>query len=78
MGLFLYASIFSCLFSAEQERTDQIIQQMQSDLESTKERSDTIVLQLTQQLDQQTKLLQDLRPKEWWYHRIWRRDVTMT
>ena len=59
---------------------DKIIQQMQADLESSKERSDTIVLQLTQQLDKLTEqnqaltqqnqlLLEDLRPKR----RFWKR-----
>ncbi|MBC8522165.1 MAG: helix-turn-helix domain-containing protein [Methanomicrobia archaeon] len=56
------------------QRTDQIIQQMQADFESTKERSDTIILQLTRQLDALTEqnqlLLEDLRPKQRWYHRL--------
>ena len=37
------------------------IQQMQTDAESSKERSDTIILQFTQQLNEQTKLLEDMR-----------------
>lgn len=39
---------------------DTIIQQMQADLESSRERSDIIILQLTQQ----TKLLEDMRQKD--------------
>ena len=50
--------------SEARQRTDQIIQQMQSDAEADKERSDTIILQLTQQLGQQTKLIEDMRQKE--------------
>ena len=56
------------------QRTDQITQQLQSDAESAKERSDTIILQLTQQVEQLTNqnqlLLEDLRPKRRWYHRL--------
>ena len=56
------------------QRTDQIIHQMQADAESTKERSDTIILQLTRQLEAITEqnqlLLEDLRPKQRWYHRL--------
>ena len=56
------------------QRTDQIIQQMQSDAESSKERSDTIILQLTRQLDTITEqnqlLLEDKRPRQRWYHRL--------
>jgi chromosome segregation ATPase len=56
------------------QRTDQIIQQMQADFESSKERSDTIILQLTRQLDclveQNQLLLEDKRPKRRWYHRL--------
>ncbi len=59
---------------------DSIIQQMQADTESAKERSDTIVLQLTQQVDKITQqnqaltqetrlLLEDSRPKR----RFWKR-----
>jgi len=60
---------------------DKLIQQMQADLEASKERSDTIILQLTQQVDKITEqnqaltqqnqlLLEDLRPKRRWYHRL--------
>jgi len=47
-----------------QNRHDTIIQQMQADSSADKERSDTIILQLTQHLDQQTKLIEDMRQKE--------------
>jgi len=54
---------------------DKTIQQMQQDSESSKERSDTIVLQLTQQVEQLTGqnqlLLEDFRPKRRWYHKLW-------
>ena len=50
------------------------IQQMQADAESAKERSDTIILQVSQQVNQLTEqnqlLLEDLRPKKRWYHRL--------
>lgn len=54
----------------------QIIQQMQEGSESAKERSDTIILQLTQQLDNQTKLIEDLRKdgeKKGFFKRMFRR-----
>jgi len=43
------------------EQLTKTIQQMQTDASSSKERSDTIILQLTQQLDNQTRLLEDMR-----------------
>ena len=43
---------------------DTIVQQMQADLQSSKERSDVLLLQLTQQLDNQTKLLEDMRQRD--------------
>ena len=48
----------------ELSKATETIAQMQQDAESAKERSDTIVLQLTQQLSEQTKLLEDMRQKE--------------
>jgi len=44
-----------------------LVQKMQSDLESTKERSDTIVLQLTQQ---QQLLIEDLRQRQGVWQRM--------
>ena len=66
--------------SKSRQRTDELIQQMQADAEVAKERSDTIVLQLTQQVDKITQqnqaltqetrlLLEDSRPKR----RFWKR-----
>ena len=53
---------------------DKTIQQIQADAESSKERSDTIILQLTQQVEQLTNqnqlLLEDLRPKRRWWTRL--------
>ena len=53
---------------------DKTIQQIQADAESSKERSDTIILQLTQQVEQLTQqnrlLLEDLRPKRRWWNRL--------
>jgi predicted DNA-binding protein YlxM (UPF0122 family) len=43
------------------ESADAIIQQIQQDAESAKQRSDTIILQLTRQFEEQTKLLEDMR-----------------
>jgi len=43
------------------EQLTKTIQQMQTDAEASKERSDTIILQFTQQLSEQTKLLEDMR-----------------
>ena len=40
---------------------DAIIQQIQQDSEAAKQRSDTIILQLTRQFEEQTKLLEDMR-----------------
>jgi regulator of replication initiation timing len=47
-----------------QNRHDTIIQQMQQDTADAQQRSDTIILQLTRQFEQQTQLLEDIRPKE--------------
>ena len=44
-----------------------LIQRMQADAETAKERADTIILQLTQQ---NQLLLEDLRPKRRWYHKL--------
>lgn len=56
------------------EQAMEMMQQMQSDFESSKERSDTIILQLTRQVDslneQNQLLLEDKRPKQRWYHRL--------
>ncbi|MHC4533473.1 MAG: hypothetical protein ACYS6K_05930 [Planctomycetota bacterium] len=58
----------------ERERSNSIIQQMQTDAEATKQRSDTIILQLTRQFDEQTKLLEDPRHQQEtkWYQRLFR------
>jgi excisionase family DNA binding protein len=45
----------------ERERYDIIIQQMQQDAEAARQRSDTIILHLTRQFEEQTKLLEDMR-----------------
>lgn len=50
----------------ERERSYIIIQQMQQDAESAKQRSDTIILQLTRQFEEQTKLLEDMRKRSLW------------
>jgi len=57
------------------ESADVIIQQIQQDAEAAKQRSDTIILQLTLKFDEQTKLLEDLRQKQdaKWYQRLFRR-----
>ena len=57
------------------KRADEIIQQMQADASEAQQRSDTIILQLTRQFDEQTKLLEDLRQKQdaKWYQRLFRR-----
>jgi multidrug resistance efflux pump len=52
----------------ERERSNSIIQQIQSDAEAAKQRSDTIIMQLTRQLEQQTLMLEDMRHRS-----IWRR-----
>jgi len=63
-----------------QERHDEIVRQIQSDAEAGKERSDTIILTLTQQVEQLTKqnqlLLEDLRPTKRWYHRLFAWNAT--
>ena len=46
------------------QRTDQLIQQMQQDAAEAQQRSDTIILQLTRQFEQQTQLLEDMRQQE--------------
>jgi predicted DNA-binding protein YlxM (UPF0122 family) len=48
------------------ESADAIIQQIQQDAESAKQRSDTIILQLTRQFEEQTKLLEDMRHRSMW------------
>jgi len=48
------------------QRTLKIIQQIQQDSESDKQRSDTIILQLTRQFFEQTKLLEDMRQRSLW------------
>ena len=52
----------------ERERSNSIIQQIQSDAEAAKQRSDTIIMQLTQQLDRAQLRLEDMRKRS-----IWRR-----
>lgn len=51
------------------------LQQVQQDAAEAKQRSDTIVLQLTRQFDEQTKLLEDMRQRQdsKWYQRLFRR-----
>jgi Arc/MetJ-type ribon-helix-helix transcriptional regulator len=46
------------------EQAMETIQQMQSDFESSKQRSDTIILQFTRQFEEQTKLLEDMRQQQ--------------
>jgi hypothetical protein len=53
------------LVSARQSH-DAIIQQIQQDAESAKQRSDTIILHLTRQFEEQTKLLEDMRHRSLW------------
>ncbi len=45
---------------------DQIIQQMQQDASESQQRSDTIILQLTRQLETQTLMLEDMRNRSFW------------
>ena len=54
-----------------QELTEarQITKQMQEDAASSKQRSDTIIMQLTRQLEKQTLMLEDMRNRSLW-HRI--------
>ena len=54
-------SAFDEHLKAEVEYLRKQLEQVRVDAESSKERSDTIILQLTQQLDNQTKLIEDLR-----------------
>jgi hypothetical protein len=42
------------------------IQRMQEDSESDKQRSDTIILSLTRQFEEQTKMLEDMRHRSMW------------
>jgi len=60
------------------EQAMETINKMQNDAESSKERSDTIILQFTQQLNEQTKLLEDMRreneQKKGFFKRLFRRD----
>ena len=62
----------------ENEAKSEIIKQMQQDAEAARERSDTIILQFTQQLSEQTKLLEDMRQeneqKKGLFKRLFRRD----
>lgn len=48
------------------EEAMRTIQQMQDDSESAKQRSDTIILQLTRQFEEQTKLLEDMSHRSLW------------
>jgi predicted site-specific integrase-resolvase len=50
----------------ENETKNEIIKQLQADAESAKQRSDTIILQLTRQFEEQTKLIEDMRPRSLW------------
>jgi hypothetical protein len=54
-----------------QELTEarQITKQMQEDAASSQQRSDTIIMQLTRQLEKQTLMLEDMRNRSLW-HRI--------
>lgn len=47
----------------------QITKQMQEDAASSQQRSDTIIMQLTRQLEKQTLMLEDMRNRSLW-HRI--------
>ena len=48
------------------ESADAIIQQIQQDAEAAKQRSDTIILQLTRQFEEQTKMLEDMPQRSLW------------
>ncbi|MHC4537876.1 MAG: hypothetical protein ACYS6K_28430 [Planctomycetota bacterium] len=48
------------------DQTTRTIQQMQEDSESDRQRSDTIILQLTQKFEEQTNLLEDMRHQSLW------------
>lgn len=48
------------------EEAMKTIKQMQEDSESARQRSDTIILQLTRQFEEQTKLLEDMRHRSLW------------
>jgi predicted RNase H-like nuclease (RuvC/YqgF family) len=48
------------------ENLNLFIQQMQQDAEAAKQRSDTIILQLTRQFEEQTKLIEDMRHRSMW------------
>lgn len=54
------------------------LQAMQQDAAEAQQRSDTIILQLTRQFEQQTKLLEDMRPKDnqkkSFFRRLFRKD----
>jgi uncharacterized protein YoxC len=58
----------------EINRLYKLLEDTLEDARQAKERSDTIILQLTQQTEQLTKqnqlLLEDLRPKRRWYQKI--------
>jgi excisionase family DNA binding protein len=51
------------------------VETLEEELNESRQRSDTIILQLTRQFDEQTKLLEDLRQKQdaKWYQRLFRR-----
>lgn len=59
---------------SEIEHLRQVLAETQRQLEESSSRSDTIILQLTRQLDSLTEqnqlLLEDKRPKQRWYHRL--------
>jgi len=48
------------------ENLNLLIQQMQQDAASARQRSDTIILQLTRRFEEQTKLLEDMRHRSLW------------
>jgi len=48
------------------EEAMRTIQRMQDDSESAKQRSDTIILQLTRQFEEQTKQIEDMRHRSMW------------
>jgi antitoxin component of RelBE/YafQ-DinJ toxin-antitoxin module len=56
------------------ERKETQLEQVQEDLSEQSKRHDTIVLQMTQQLDRTTLLLEDMRRRSWW-KRLLRKDV---
>ena len=56
------------------ERKDAQLVQLQEALSEQSKRHDTIVLQMTQQLDRANLMLEDMRHRAWW-QRLFRKDV---